>query len=75
MISQNFARGFVDWPLNLAVDGRAKVAGVLTVEFELATNNETSIHCDRDAASATPPSRLSAYNSAMIGWSFGESGQ
>jgi hypothetical protein len=66
MISRNFARGFVDLPLNLAVDGRAKVSGVLTVEFELATNNENSIHRDRDAASATPPSRLSGYNSAII---------
>jgi hypothetical protein len=75
MISQNFAHGFMDWPLNLAVDGSAKVAGVLTVEFELATNNENSILRDRDAASATPPSRLSGYNSGVIGCSFGESGQ
>jgi hypothetical protein len=75
MISRNFARGFVDRPLNLAVDGSAKVAGVPTVEFELASNNETSIHRDRDAASATPPSKPSGYNSAFIGCSFGESGQ
>jgi hypothetical protein len=65
----------MDWPLNPAVDSSAMGAGVPTVEFELATNNENSIHRDRDAASATPPSKLSGYNSAIIGCSFGESGQ